>query len=87
MSGIVVDGFCIIDDFDMFNGLFNCYNWKLVGKKEMYVVYNNYKLYFENVSYEDILMLNYVNFDLICWEKYCVWVVEVMLKEGFCYIY
>lgn len=71
----------------MFNGLLNCYNWKLVGKKEMFVVYNNYVFYLDNVKYDDILKLNYVNLDLICWEKYCVWEVEVILKDGFCYIY
>ncbi len=71
----------------MFNGSPNRYNWKLVGKKEMYVAYNNYKLHSENASYEDILTPNHVNPDLTRWEKHRVWVVEATLKEGFRHIY
>ncbi len=32
------------DNFDMFNGAPDRYNWELVGKKEMYIPYNSYKL-------------------------------------------
>ena len=72
---------------DMFNGSPNRYNWKLVGKKEMFVAYNNYALHSDNVSYDEILHANHVNPDLTRWEKHRVWVVEATLKEGFRHIY
>ena len=85
--GTAADGLRTTDDFDMFNGSPNRYNWELKGKKEMYVAYNNYTLHGDTVSYEDILKPNHVNPDLTRWEKHRVWVVEATLKEGLRHIY
>ena len=85
--GTAADGLRTTDDFDMFNGSPNRYNWELKGKKEMYVAYNNYTLHGDSVSYEEILKPNHVNPDLTRWEKHRVWVVEATLKEGFRHIY
>jgi len=85
--GTAADGLRTTDDFDMFNGSPNRYNWELKGKKEMYVAYNNYTLHGDSVSYEDILKPNHVNPDLTRWEKHRVWVVEATLKEGLRHIY
>jgi len=38
------DGHQFYDQVDMFNGVLERYNWKLVGKKEMYVPENGNKL-------------------------------------------
>ena len=62
--GTAADGLRTTDDFDMFNGSPNRYNWKLVGKKEMFVAYNNYALHSDNAKYDDILKPNHVNPDL-----------------------
>ncbi|WP_018981753.1 DUF1329 domain-containing protein [Salinimonas chungwhensis] len=85
--GTAADGLRTTDDFDMFNGSPNRYNWELKGKKEVYVAYNNYKLHGEDVSYSDILTPNHINPDLTRWEKHRVWVVEATLKEGFRHVY
>lgn len=85
--GTAADGLRTTDDFDMFNGSPNRYDWKLVGKKEMLVAYNNYKLHSNDVTYEQILTPNHVNPDLTRWEKHRVWVVEATLKEGLRHIY
>ncbi|MCW8092297.1 DUF1329 domain-containing protein [Alteromonas sp. ASW11-130] len=85
--GTAADGLRTTDDFDMFNGSPNRYNWELKGKKELYVAYNNYKLHGENVKYEDILTPNHINPDFTRWEKHRVWVVEATLKDGFRHIY
>ena len=42
--GTAADGLRTNDDFGMFNGATDRYNWRLVGKKEMYVPYNSYRL-------------------------------------------
>ena len=85
--GTAADGLRTTDDFDMFNGSPNRYNWELKGKKEMYVAYNNYKLHSNTVTYSDILKPNHVNPDLTRWEKHRVWVVEATLKDEFRHIY
>lgn len=74
------------DDGWVFNGALDRYDFKLVGKKEMYVPYNTYKLnYHEKAS--DITTPNHVNPDLMRWELHRVWVVEATLKPGKRHIY
>jgi hypothetical protein len=38
-------GLSTYDDAWLFNGAMDRYDWKLVGKKEMYIPYNGYRLY------------------------------------------
>jgi hypothetical protein len=85
--GTAADGLRTTDDFDMFNGSPNRYDWELKGKKEMYVAYNNYTLHSDKVSYDDILKPGHVNPDLTRFEKHRVWVVEATLKDEFRHVY
>ena len=85
--GTAADGLRTTDDFDMFNGAPDRYNWELKGKKEMYVAYNNYQLHSSSVKYADILKPRHINPDLTRFEKHRVWVVEATLKDEFRHIY
>jgi hypothetical protein len=85
--GTAADGLRTTDDFDMFNGAPDRYNWELKGRKEMYVAYNNYKLHSNNVKYDDILKPGHINPDYTRFEKHRVWVVEANLKPEFRHIY
>ncbi|MEG3768563.1 DUF1329 domain-containing protein [Alteromonas sp. 14N.309.X.WAT.G.H12] len=85
--GTESDGLRTTDDFDMYNGSPDRYDWTLKGKKEMYVAYNSYALHSDEISYDDILKPNHINPDLTRWEKHRVWVVEANLKEGLRHIY
>lgn len=85
--GTASDGLRTTDDFDMFNGSPNRYNWKLVGKKELLVPYNNYMLHSDSVNYDEILKPGHINPELVRYEKHRVWVVEATLKEGINHIY
>ncbi|WP_158770103.1 DUF1329 domain-containing protein [Paraglaciecola sp. L1A13] len=85
--GTASDGLRTSDDFDMFNGAPDRYNWELKGKKELYVAYNNYHLHSDKVKYEDILQPGHINPDLTRFEKHRVWVVEATLKPEFRHIY
>ena len=80
--GIGADGLRTNDDFNAYNGAPDRYNWKLVGKKEMYVAYNNFKLTSKALKYSDIIKTNHVNPDLLRYELHRVWVVEGTLKPG-----
>ncbi|PKM20172.1 MAG: DUF1329 domain-containing protein [Gammaproteobacteria bacterium HGW-Gammaproteobacteria-15] len=85
--GTASDGLRTTDDFDMFNGSPDRYNWTLKGKQEMYIAYNDYKLHSNQVKYADLLMPGHVNPEYIRWEKHRVWVVEAVLKDNTRHVY
>src|SRR4029077_4907991 len=47
------------DQFDMYNGSPQRYDWKLVGKREMYVPYNAYRLQDGKLRYAQLLTKNH----------------------------
>jgi len=68
-------------DTFVFNGAMDRFDWKLVGKKEMYVPYNGYKLMYAK-DIKPALTANHINPDFMRWELHRVWVVEATLKPG-----
>jgi hypothetical protein len=75
------------DDAFVFNGAMDRYDFKLVGKREMYIPYNAYKaLYFPGKK-ENVTTKNHFSPDLLRWELHRVWVVEATLKPGKRHIY
>ena len=85
--GTAADGQRTSDNFDMFNGAPDRYNWKLIGKKEMYIPYNSYNLNSTEHKYDDIIKAGHINQDLARYELHRVWVVEATLKSGQRHIY
>jgi hypothetical protein len=85
--GTASDGMRTSDQFDMYNGALDRYNWKLLGKKEMLVPYNSYTLHSDKVKVADILKPLHINQDLARYERHRVWVVEATLKDGTRHIY
>ena len=85
--GTAADGLRTNDDFGMFNGATDRYEWKLVGKKEMYIPYNSYRLTDPKVKYSDLLKPGHINQDLARYELHRVWVVDATLKAGTSHIY
>jgi hypothetical protein len=81
------DGLRTADDTDMFNGSPDRYDWKLIGKKEMYIPYNNYKVSSPEVKYKDLLTPNHLNPKYTRYELHRVWIVEGTLKPGARHIY
>ena len=71
-----------VDAVDMFNGAPDRFDWKLVGKKEVYIPYNAFKLADENARYKDIIQDGHLNQDFSRYELHRVWQVEATLKEG-----
>ena len=71
----------------MFNGAVDRYDWELVGKEEMYVPYNSYKLHSDTVKIKDILTPLHINPDVTRYELHRVWVVDATLREGARHIY
>jgi hypothetical protein len=85
--GTAADGLRTSDQFDMYNGSPERYDWTLVGRKEMYVPYNSYKLHSDKVKYTDILKPLHINQDLARYELHRVWVIDSVLKPGTRHIY
>ena len=70
------------DQIDVFNGSLDRYDWKLIGRKEMYIPYNSYQMNSPLVKYEDRLKPFHVNQDNARYELHRVWVVEANVKQG-----
>jgi hypothetical protein len=81
------DGLATSDDLQMFNGATDRYEWKLVGKQEMFIPYNSYKLSGNRPAVADVLGAGHLNPDYARYELHRVWVVEATLKEGARHIY
>jgi Protein of unknown function (DUF1329) len=69
------------DEPYMFDGKMDRFDWKLVGKKEMIIPYNSYKLEFETPT-DKMFTKHFLNPDAVRWEVHRVWVVEATLKPG-----
>lgn len=85
--GTASDGIRTNDQFDMFNGATDRYDWKLVGKKEIYVPYNSYKLHSDALKYKDLLTPLHLNPEHLRYELHRVWVVDATLKDGARHLY
>ena len=82
------EGLRTTDDFDAYNGAPDRYDWKIVGKKEIYVPYNAFKLGDKKLRYkEDIIRKGTVNADVMRYELHRVWEVEANLKAGSKHVY
>ncbi len=85
--GTAADGLRTSDNLDMYNGAPDRYEWKLNGKKEIYISYNNYELDSPKLKYDDIIKAGHINQDLTRYELHRVWHVTATLKAGERHIY
>lgn len=76
----VASGQGYFDEVFMFLGSLERFDWKLVGKKEMYVPYNNNR--FLLAKTDDVLAAHHLNPEKLRWELHRVWVVEATLAPG-----
>jgi hypothetical protein len=81
------EGMLVTDQVDAYNGAPDRYDWKLLGKKEIYVPYNVYRLSDKSLKYKDIIGKGTINADLVRYELHRVWVVEGTLKPGARHVY
>lgn len=74
------------DDLYLFSGSMERYNFKLAGKRELIIPYNDYKMAYGSKP-QDLVKAKHLNPDLVRWEMHRVWVVEATLKPGKRHIY
>lgn len=75
------------DSYDMYNGSTDKYDWQYLGKQELYIPYNAYRLASNKLSYEQILKPSTVNPDYQRWELHRVHKIEARLKKNQRHIY
>ncbi len=75
------------DQFEMFNGAPNRYDWKLIGKQELYVAYNAYGMQSPTLSFDALLTPKHINTEHARYERHRVWKVEATLKPGASHLY
>ncbi|MBD9484986.1 DUF1329 domain-containing protein [Pseudomonas sp. PDM14] len=85
--GTAADGLRTSDNLDMYNGAPDRYDWKLNGKKEIYIPYNTYALDSPQLKYADVIKAGHINQDLSRYELHRVWHVTGTLKAGERHIY
>lgn len=81
------NGLRSVDQVDMYNGAPDQYDWELLGKKEIYIPYNAYKLMQKGLKTAEIIRPKHINQDLARYELHRVWVVEGKLRVGLNHIY
>jgi len=80
-------GASVYDETPVFGGNPDRFNWKLLGKKEMYIVANCYKINGYRGPVDKALLSHFINPDLVRYELHRVWVVEATLKPDKRHIY
>jgi hypothetical protein len=80
-------GLVTVDDTNGFNGAFERYDWKLLGKRELYIPYNSYAFDDTSLAFDDLLQTGHPNADHMRYELHRVWVVEATLKPGERHLY
>jgi hypothetical protein len=78
----VAEAIRTVDQSAMFSGSTDRYNWKLLGKKPMYVPYNAYHMHSPSVRYADLLTPGHLNSTYARYELHRVWVIDATLKPG-----
>ena len=76
------DGLRTHDQADMFSGALDRYDWKLLGKREIYIPVNAYRLHSAVVKYGDLIRKNHINPEYARYELRRVWVVDARVKKG-----
>ncbi len=82
-----VGGLRTVDDHMLFNGATDRFDWKLLGKREVFIPYNNYAMDNPQIKYKQILTPHHVNPQYMRYELHRVWVVEGTVKTGSRHIY
>jgi hypothetical protein len=74
------NGIANYDEYYGFNGSLERYDWKLLGKKEMYIPYNNNRL--ASVTAQTAHLDHFLDPNLVRYELHRCWVVEATLHPG-----
>jgi hypothetical protein len=75
-------GVTLFDELFVFSGKMDRFDFKLLGKKEMFIQYNADKNVYDCPTTAKALQASHVNPECERWELHRVWAVEATLKTG-----
>ncbi len=81
------EGLRVTDEIDIFNGALDRYDWKLLGKREIFIPYNNQKMRYNRCNDPSALERGHLKPHTMRFEKHRVWVVDATLKPGMRHLY
>ena len=87
IPGASSDSLRTVDDFGLYNGPPDRYDWQLLGKREIYIPYNAYNLHGPQLKDRNIVRTGHINPEHARYELHRVWVVEGVLKPDARHIY
>ncbi len=82
-----VGGLRTDDEILGFNGALDRYDWKVNGKKELFISYNNYKFENPKLTYKQIMQPKHPDPMLFRFELHRCWIVEANLKSDARHVY
>ena len=85
--GATTSGLRTADSRDMYNGAPDRFDWELVGKREMLVPYNSYRLASPDLEYGQIVHQGHLNPEHKRYELHRVWEVVSTLKSNQRHVY
>ncbi|BBP83147.1 hypothetical protein PHLH8_27890 [Pseudomonas sp. Pc102] len=85
--GTAADGLRTSDNYDMYTGSPDRYEWVLEGKQELYIPYNNYRLTSHELTSAKLIEKGHLAPEYLRYEKHRVWKVVGTLKPGMRHIY
>jgi len=74
-------GVMAFDEIEVWTGRLDRFDWKLIGKQEMFIPYNANR-FFQPKTDAEVIVKNHLNPDHMRWELHRVWVVEATLRAG-----
>ena len=77
----VAGGILNFDEVEVYSSSIGRYEWKLMGKREMYVPYN-VNHYHQATAMDQVMGPSTINPEALRFEQHRVWVVEGTLKKG-----
>lgn len=81
------DGLRTWDQDDVFSGPIDRYDYKLIGKRELFVPANSYALHSGALRYQDLLRKGHLNQEHARYELRRVWLVEATLRKSVTHLY
>ena len=76
------NGIVRMDDIDMFRGSTEMFDWELVGRRELLVPYNAYRLKRGDLGFKDLIARHHLNQEHTRYELHRVWEVKATAKES-----
>jgi hypothetical protein len=81
------DGLRTVDDTFLFVGPPDRFDWKLHGKREIFIPYNAYRLHSGDLAPREILQRRHIDPELARYELHRVWVLEAVKKPDAEHLY